>query len=74
MEDLVVFTALNHSGPFGKNFVKLKINKYIVYQLRVGPFTRYVFHLVFSPSMSLILYVRRRYFTIRSAKYKNTKV
>ena len=54
MGDLVVFTALNHSGPFGKNFVKLKINKYIVYQLRVGPFTRYVFHLVFSPSMSLI--------------------
>ena len=26
MEDLAVFTALNHSGSFGKNFVKLKKN------------------------------------------------
>ena len=24
MEDLAVITALNHSGSFGKNFVKLK--------------------------------------------------
>ena len=24
MEDLAVFTALNHSGSFGKNFFKLK--------------------------------------------------
>ena len=24
MEDLAVFTALNHSGSFGMNFVKLK--------------------------------------------------
>ena len=24
MEDLAVFTALNHSGSFGKNFVELK--------------------------------------------------
>ena len=24
MEDLAVFTALNHSGSFGKNIVKLK--------------------------------------------------
>ena len=28
MEDLAVFTALNHSGSFGKNFVKFKKNKY----------------------------------------------
>ena len=28
MEDLAVFTALNHSGSFGKNFVKFK-KKYI---------------------------------------------
>ena len=28
MEDLAVFTALNHSGFFGKNFVKFKKNKY----------------------------------------------
>ena len=28
MEDLAVFTALNHSGSFGMNFVKLK-KKYI---------------------------------------------
>ena len=26
MEDLAVFTALNHSGSFGKNFVKFKKN------------------------------------------------
>ena len=29
MEDLAVFTAINHSGSFGKNFVKFKNNKYI---------------------------------------------
>ena len=28
MEDLAVFTAINHSGSFGKNFVKFKNNKY----------------------------------------------
>ena len=28
MEDLAVFTVLNHSGSFGKNFVKFKKNKY----------------------------------------------
>ena len=27
MEDLAVFTALNHSGSFGKNFVKFKKKK-----------------------------------------------
>ena len=27
MEDLAVFTALNHSGPFGENFVKLVTKK-----------------------------------------------
>ena len=29
MEDIAVFTAINHSGSFGKNFVKFKNNKYI---------------------------------------------
>ena len=38
MEDLAVFTALNHSGSFGKYFVKFKNNKYVIYQLRVGPY------------------------------------
>ena len=38
MEDLAVFTALNHSGSFGKNFVKFKKNKYVIYRLRVGPY------------------------------------
>ena len=38
MEDLAVFTALNHSGSFGKNFVKFKNNKYVIYRLRVGPY------------------------------------
>ena len=37
MEDLAVFTALNHSGPFGKNFVKFK-NIYVIYWLRVSPY------------------------------------
>ena len=37
MEDLAVITALNHSGSFGKNFVKLKKNKYVIYRVRVGP-------------------------------------
>ena len=32
MEDLAVFTALNHSGSFGKNFVELKKNKYVIYR------------------------------------------
>ena len=35
MEDLAVFTALNHSGSFGKNFVKFQKNKYFIYRLRV---------------------------------------
>ena len=30
MEDLAVSTALNHSGSFGKNFVKFKNNKYVI--------------------------------------------
>ena len=38
MEDLAVFTALNHSGSFGKNFVKFKKNEYVIYRLRVGPY------------------------------------
>ena len=38
MEDLYVFTALNHLGSFGKNFVKFKKNKYVIYWLRVGPY------------------------------------
>ena len=36
MEDLVVSTALNHSGSFGKNFAELKTNKHNIYRLRVG--------------------------------------
>ena len=38
MEDLAVFTALNHSGSFGKNFVKFQKNKYVIYRLRVGQY------------------------------------
>ena len=38
MEDLAVFTALNHSGSFGKNLVKFKKNKHVIYRLRVGPY------------------------------------
>ena len=38
MEDLAVFTALNNSGSFGKNFVKFQKNKYVIYKLRVGPY------------------------------------
>ena len=40
MEDLAVITALNQSGSFGENFVKLKKYIYIcvcvTYRLRVG--------------------------------------
>ena len=33
MEDLAVIKALNHSGSFGKNFVKFKgRNKNVIYQ------------------------------------------
>ena len=38
MEDLAAFTALNHLGSFGKNFVKFKKNKNVIYRLRVGPY------------------------------------
>ena len=38
MEDLAVFTALNHSGSFGKNFGTFKKNKYVIYRKRVGPY------------------------------------
>ena len=37
MDDIAVFTALNHSGSFVKNFVRFKKNKYVIYRLRVGP-------------------------------------
>ena len=36
MKDLAVFTALTHSGSFGKNLVKLKKKKKVIYRLRVG--------------------------------------
>ena len=38
MEDLAAFTALNHLGSFGKNFVKFKKNKNVIYRLWVGPY------------------------------------
>ena len=38
MEDIAIFTALNHSGSFGKNFYKFQKNKYVIYRLRVGPY------------------------------------
>ena len=38
MEDLAVFTALNHSGSFGKNLVKFQKNKHVIYRLWVGPY------------------------------------
>ena len=31
MEDLTEFTALNHSGSFGKNFVKYKKKIYMLF-------------------------------------------
>ena len=35
MEDLTIITALNHSGSFGKNFVKFKENdKNVIHQPR----------------------------------------
>ena len=38
MKDFAVFTALNHLGSFGKNFVKFKKYKKVIYRLRVGPY------------------------------------
>ena len=37
MKDLAIFTAPNHSGSFGKNFVKFK-KIYAIYRLRVCPY------------------------------------
>ena len=37
MEDLAVFTALNHLSSFRNNFIKLK-NIYVIYWPRVGPY------------------------------------
>ena len=35
MEDLVVITAINHSGSFGENFIKFKEkNKIVIHQPR----------------------------------------
>ena len=36
MEDLAVFTTLNHSGYLGKNFIELKKKNYVIFWLRVG--------------------------------------
>ena len=37
MEDLAVFTTLNHSGYLGKNFIEIKKKKnYVIFRLRVG--------------------------------------
>ena len=33
-----ILPYLNHLGSFGKNFVKFKKNKYVIYQLRVSPY------------------------------------
>ena len=44
MEDLAVFTALNHSGSFEKNFVKFKKNVYDIYRLRCGPYYEKLWH------------------------------
>ena len=58
MEDLVVSTALNHSGSFGKNFAKLKTNKYIIYRLRIG-------------SYGEKLWPRSQFFTTRTSQPAN---
>ena len=47
MEDLAVFTALNHSGSFGKNFAEFKKKKY-VYRLRVVPPSRQITYIYFT--------------------------
>ena len=42
MEDLAVFTVLNHSGSFGKNFVELKKKKCYL-PAKVGPYGEKLF-------------------------------
>ena len=44
MEDLAVFTALNHSVSFEKNSVKFKKNIYDIYRLRYGPYYEKLWH------------------------------
>ena len=58
MEDLAVFTALNHSGSFGKNLVKFKKDKYVIHQLRVGLYGEK-------------LWPRSQFFTIRTSQPAN---
>ena len=51
IEDLAVFTALNHSGSFGKNFVKFKKkNKKCYPSTYVGPYWKKTVPLVLSTS------------------------
>ena len=60
MEDLAALTALNHSGSFGKNFVKFQKNKYVIYRLRVGPYCE-----------KLWPRSRSQFFTIRTSQPAN---
>ena len=56
MEDLAVFTALNHSGSFGKNFVKFKKNKYVIYRVVKNCDLGHSFSL-YGPSTRQITYI-----------------
>ena len=60
MEDLAVFTAINHSGSFGKNFVKFKNNKYVIYRLRVGPYGEFFTIRTSQPANNIYVHGRNR--------------
>ena len=57
MEDLAVFTVLNHSGSFGKNFVELK-KKNVIYRLRSVRMVKNCFFFFFqNRAQSRLLYL-----------------
>ena len=76
MEDLAVFTALNHSGSFGKNFAEFKKNKYVIYRLRVVPPSRQITYIYFTDkkrSSLLMHFASSKFKLIRRANQRKGK-
>ena len=69
MEDLAVFTALNHSGSFGKNSVKFQKNKYVISRLG-GPHGEKLW----PRSWKAFSRPRSQFFTIRTSHRKITYI
>ena len=76
MEDLAVFTALNHSGSFGKNFAEFKKNKYVIYRLRIVPPSRQITCIYFTDkkrSSLLMHFASSKFKLIRRANQRKGK-